>query len=172
MLCSSPPVHPIFLLNSTSKISHDAGGVSVCLSILHAHVYMEFKCPQGQGTLELGGFRHLWSHGASNCWDQTLWKPEGQGLQPVPGWALCVCACAGKGNLSIRVAGLRQSPCQVPKPCRTLRASCQNRNLYFSFVFCTYSFCSSGLCPEQPEGNRMWLMYLAWAMDFSLPELT
>lgn len=172
MLCTSPPVHPIFLLNSTSKISHDAGGcVCVCLYSTCTCVY-GIQVSTGTGNSELGGFRHLWSHGASNCWDQTLWKPEGQGPQPVPGWALCVCACAGKGNLSIRVAGLRQSPCQVPKPCRTLRASYQNRNLYFSFVFCTYSFCSSGLCPEQPEGNRMWLMYLAWAMDFSLPELT
>lgn len=36
-------------------------GVCVCVSILHARVYMEFQAFTGTGNSELGGSRHLWS---------------------------------------------------------------------------------------------------------------
>lgn len=112
-------------------------------------------------------------------------------LQPVPGWILCVCACvyACKGNLSYQ---------QMDKGGRTQAVTCPGtKNLgdlrsgsQFIWIDClrlaagetnivhlhvrTQAFCTSGLCLEQPEVNRMCVLVLYGCSSavFFLPLLT
>lgn len=135
----------------------------VCVSILHTCV-CEIPSVHRDGELRAGGIwtplepataatRHCGSLKAKDC-SQFLGEAS-----------LCVCACVGKGNLSIRawnrVAGCRQTPCPGTKNLPNSKGPAIKTEIrIFHWCFVHIHFAVVGFALNK-QRNLMWLKHLA-----------